>query len=256
MRVKALGAYGGQMPGKNNTAFLVNGELLVDAGTIGLALSIKEQRAIRAALISHAHADHIGALPFLAVNITSNKAPGVVIAGAAEPVKAVAEHLLNGKLWPDFTKITNASGRPVFSYQVLKKDKWQEVAGYRVMPVKVNHTVPTTGFIAGKGTEYLVYSGDTKDTDKLWEKAAKLGKKLKAVFAEVSYPDRLSEFADMTAHLTPFSLLKQLEKLGGLKPKVFAYHLKPEYEKEIAAELKKIKKFSIKAAAEGVTYKI
>lgn len=256
MRVKVLGAYGGQMPGKNNTAFLVNGELLIDAGTVGLALTIKEQRTVRAALISHAHADHIGALPFLAVNITSNKAPGVIIAGAAEPVKAVSEHLLNGKLWPDFTKIANASGKPVFSYQIMKKDKWQEIAGYRVMPVKVNHTVPTTGFIAGKGGEYLVYSGDTKDTDKIWEKAAKLGKKLKAVFAEVSYPDRLSEFADMTAHLTPYSLTVQLGKLKGLKPKVFAYHLKPEYEKEIALELKKITKFSIRPAAEGMTYKI
>lgn len=256
MRVKPLGAYGGQMPGKNNTAFLVNGELLIDAGTIGLALPIKEQRRIRAALISHAHADHIGALPFFAVNITSDKAPGVVIAGAVETVKTVSEHLLNGKLWPDFTKIANAAGNPVFSYQVLKKDKWQDVAGYRVMPVGVNHTVPTTGFIAGKGEEYFVYSGDTKDTDEIWEKAAKIGDRLKAVFAEVSYPDRLSKFAEMTAHLTPFSLGKQLEKLKGLKPKVFAYHLKPEYEKEIAAGFKKIKGFNIRTAGEGATYKI
>ena len=71
MKIKILGCYGGQMPGKNNTAFLLDNDTLIDAGTIALALDIKGQRNIKNILLSHPHLDHIGALPFFGVNIVS-----------------------------------------------------------------------------------------------------------------------------------------------------------------------------------------
>ena len=66
MRLKVLGAYGSDGQGKRPSAFLVDDHVLVDAGTVGGALSVAEQTAITHAVVSHAHLDHTVGLAFLA----------------------------------------------------------------------------------------------------------------------------------------------------------------------------------------------
>ncbi len=65
MKVKVLGAYGSEGPSQRPTAFLVDDRVLVDAGTVGGALSVPEQIEIEYALVSHAHLDHTVGLAFL-----------------------------------------------------------------------------------------------------------------------------------------------------------------------------------------------
>ncbi|MCE5300154.1 MAG: 3',5'-cyclic-nucleotide phosphodiesterase [Spirochaetia bacterium] len=256
MIIKTLGCHGGQLPGRNLTGFLVNGEMLIDGGTVAMNSGLSEQRRIRNILVSHAHLDHTNAIPFFAVNIVSNKTEGVSIAGSAYTLDAIKNHLMNDIIWPDFTKIKNFGGKYVFSYKQLKLNKWEKVGAYRVMAVPVNHTIQCTGFLIGKGNSYIMYSGDTKETEAIWAEAKKLGKKLKAVFVDVAFPDRAGFLAESSCHLTPASFAGQLHKLGGLKPKVFVYHLKPEYLKEIRADMKKIKGYKITIMEDGKTYKI
>ena len=77
MNVRVLGCHGsGQLvPGANGPiqcgtcGFLVNDQLLVDAGTIGSRLFLEEQRRIRVVLLTHLHFDHIRELPTLADNL-------------------------------------------------------------------------------------------------------------------------------------------------------------------------------------------
>ncbi len=256
MKIKTLGCYGGQLPGKNLTGLLLNGDTLIDAGTVALNSTIAEQRKIRNVFISHAHLDHTGSLPFFAVNIVSNKSDGVVITSTEFTINAIKNHLMNGTTWPDFTKINNFGGKPVFKYNPIEENKWQDAGGYKLMAVPVNHTVPCTGFLIGRGSQYMLYSGDTKDTDAIWAEGKKLGKKLKSCFIELAFPDEVAFLAESSCHLTPKSLEKQLEKLLPLKPKIFVYHLKPEYMKEIKAGLKKIKGYKITVLDDGKTYKI
>ena len=47
MKLKALGCYGGNIPGHGMTSFLVNDSLALDAGWVSNALSLKEQDAMR-----------------------------------------------------------------------------------------------------------------------------------------------------------------------------------------------------------------
>jgi cAMP phosphodiesterase len=256
MKIKVLGCSGGQMPGHNQAGFLLDGKILVDAGTIGLKLALAEQRKIRAALISHAHLDHIGALPLFAVNITSNNSGPVSVCAADATLKAIGQHVMNWVIWPDFIKIYNYGGNPVFKYVRLPKKGWLNVEGYRVKAVPVLHSIPANGFIIGKGSSYFLYTGDTKQTDAIWQEAAKLGKKLKSVMIEVAYPDSQRDLAEKSAHLVPQTLSGELAKLGGLRPKVFILHMKPEYIKQIKKELKKIKGYGITAMEEGKTYKV
>jgi phosphoribosyl 1,2-cyclic phosphodiesterase len=69
MRIKVLGASGSEVPGHNCPAFLVDGTFLLDAGTIVLSLTIREQTGIRQILFTHAHFDHIKGIPFLVDNL-------------------------------------------------------------------------------------------------------------------------------------------------------------------------------------------
>ncbi|HDZ87057.1 MAG TPA: MBL fold metallo-hydrolase, partial [Nitrospirae bacterium] len=63
MKIKALGASGSEMPGYNLPAFLIDDELLLDAGTIGLSLSYNRQLRIKDILVTHSHLDHIKGIP-------------------------------------------------------------------------------------------------------------------------------------------------------------------------------------------------
>jgi hypothetical protein len=61
-------------------------------------------------------------------------------------------------------------------------------AGLRIVPVRVNHLVPTVGFLISDERTTILYSGDTYQTEDLWRAASSMPS-LKAAFIEVSYPN-------------------------------------------------------------------
>ncbi|MEI7640597.1 MAG: 3',5'-cyclic-nucleotide phosphodiesterase [bacterium] len=257
MKIKVLGCYGGEVPGKYISGFLLGEDTLVDAGTIGLNLELKAQRKLRNILISHPHLDHICALPFLGGNVLSNKSESLKIVGAKFSLEAIKKYIMNGTVWPDFTKIKNQAGAPVFSYMTISYLKWVTIGKYKIKAIPVNHTVPTNGYLIGEGDSYMLYSGDTKTTEAIWQEGKKLGTKLKAIFVETSFPNERADLADKTGHLTPAVLEAQLKKIGDkAKPKIFIYHIKPEYQQQVEKELKKIKGFDLTLVKQGNTYTI
>ena len=66
MRINILGCGGSKGNGSRPTAFLIDGKLLLDCGTATEVLSLKEFALIDKIIVSHAHIDHIGDLPFIA----------------------------------------------------------------------------------------------------------------------------------------------------------------------------------------------
>ena len=46
MEIRVLGCHGSQLPGFNMTSFLINGTVLVDAGTVTSVLTADEQKNI------------------------------------------------------------------------------------------------------------------------------------------------------------------------------------------------------------------
>src|SRR5438094_8701661 len=65
MKIKVVGSFGSEGQGQRPSAFLVDDKVLVDAGTVGGALTLAEQIEVEYALVSHAHFDHIAGLAFL-----------------------------------------------------------------------------------------------------------------------------------------------------------------------------------------------
>ena len=74
MRVQVLGCAGAELPKHNMPGFLIDRTVLLDAGTIGLALDFQDQKVIENIFITHAHLDHIKAIPFFADNLVTREA--------------------------------------------------------------------------------------------------------------------------------------------------------------------------------------
>ena len=98
MELKILGCYGGSAPGYRLTSFLVNNKVLVDAGSVTSAITIKEQTDIETVLLSHSHLDHVLGIPFLADNINGLKNTPIDIVSVKEVIEPVKDHILNDRI--------------------------------------------------------------------------------------------------------------------------------------------------------------
>jgi ribonuclease BN (tRNA processing enzyme) len=211
---------------------------MVDAGTIGAALRLDEQKRIRHILLSHLHFDHIQGLPTLADNLVEGDSAGgepIQLTSVASVVAGLRVHLFNGAVYPDFFSLPDPQ-HPIYLCRTIQEGVEHEVAELRVQAIRVNHLVPTVGFLIRDETATVLYSGDTYVTDEIWNVAARVPT-LKAVLVETSFPNRLSELARMSKHLTPELVAGELKKLGRPDVPVYIYHLKPRFREEIIGEL-------------------
>ena len=235
MKVRVLGAFGGEGLGHRPSAFLINDRTLLDAGTVTGALSVSEQLSIENALISHSHLDHIAGLVYLTETLGFCETGAAVTVMSIDPVvSALRSAVFNNILWPDFTKIPHADV-PVVKYRTLAEDVEQRVGGLWVTPISVSHTVPTAGFVVHDGSTGLIYSGDTGPTSALWQAARGL-QGIRAVLLECAFPSRLGPLAEIAKHMTPSLIRRELDKLPPDVP-VWIFHVKPQFHEEIAEEL-------------------
>ncbi|WP_020676953.1 3',5'-cyclic-nucleotide phosphodiesterase [Geopsychrobacter electrodiphilus] len=235
MQLKVLGSSGSRAPGFHASCLLINQRLLLDAGTVSFALSLEEQAQIDDVLLTHAHLDHMVDLAFLADNMMGLRTKSIRV-WAPEPVLAmVSEHLLNNKVWPDFTRLPS-SDRPVLRYCPLPPEGPVEIAGLQVSWRQTNHPVHTVGYLFETEHAAILYSGDTSDTEEIWQ----LGRectKLRGAFIETSFPNRLDDLAIRSGHMTPAMLEKQLVKLDRDDVPVYIFHMKQQYLDELQREL-------------------
>jgi cAMP phosphodiesterase len=254
MKIRVLGAYGAEGLGQRPTAFLVNERILIDAGTVGGALTSAEQRLIEHALISHAHLDHVAGLAFLTETIAfagETREP-LTIASVEPVIDALRTGVFNNIAWPDFAQIP--TGAPVMKYRTLVEEAEQRVGDVWVTPVPVTHSVPTTGFIVHDGASGFIFSGDTGPTEAIW-KAARGLRGLRAIILECAYPNRLAALADVACHMTPERIARELAKLPANVP-VWIYHIKPQFHDEIAEELSRIEPARVSIVEQDKTYSL
>lgn len=237
MKIRVLGAFGAEgFVSQRPSAFLVNDRILLDAGTVGGALSVAEQAAIEHALVSHAHLDHVAGLAFLSETLALCEAPRpVTITSLAPIIDGLRTSLFNDIVWPDFSKIPQSA--PVLRYRSLVEEAEQRVGDLWVTPVPVSHAVPTSGFILHDGSSGVMFSGDTGPTEALW-KAARGLRGIRAVILECAYPDRLGELAQLAGHMTPSLVRRELDKLPDAP--VWIYHIKPQLYDEVAEQLSRL----------------
>jgi cAMP phosphodiesterase len=248
--IRVLGCHGSQMPGCNTTSFLLNGKILIDAGTVTTLLSVEEQCNIHYIFVTHAHLDHVRDIMFLADNIGYlQQYRTLVVYGTSYIIEALKTHLFNGVIWPDFSKLPSPE-KPVLKFVTITPGEKVRLDDLDVTAIMVHHVVETVGYTVEAKEGSLVFIGDTGPTDEVWDIANRINN-LKAIFIETSLPDSLKEVADITGHLTPSTLEQELRKLNAHNPDIYLYHMKLQHEKSIQREIALIKNRNIHILQDG-----
>lgn len=249
MKVKVVGSsVDGELSRQFLTSYVIDDTLAVDAGGIGFDGSPESQERIRHILISHAHIDHVASLPILVDNVFKAGKPPLTILGSPAVLESLRSHIFNDVIWPDLIRLSGGTVR----LQEIEDRLPIELAGLRILPVPVNHIVPTQGFIMTDGAASVVFSSDTCPTDEIW-RFANATPNLKAVFLEVAFPDEMAGLAAAAKHLTPTTFAGEVRKLDG-HPRIIAVHIKPRFRAAILEQLGRQGLINVEVVRPGETY--
>ena len=232
MEFRVLGGDGGVAVGFQTTSFLINGSVLFDAGSVATALEPEEQKKVDYIFLSHCHLDHLKDLCFLADNVFAFRKTPIQILGKKHTLQAVQDHIMNDKIWPDFSKLHNGTCNIIEFIEVTDP---LTVDGLKVELIDVNHPVPAVGFIVTEGDKSIMITGDTGPTLEIWERSNKLSN-LKAIFTEIAFPDAHEVVAKAAGHFTPSMFMDEMSKIKTQAP-IYIYHLKPSFYNALRKEI-------------------
>lgn len=232
MKIEILGCSGAVAKGFNTTSILINGEVLVDAGSAASVLDTKRLSGISHILLTHSHIDHIKELPFILDVVCFGKGKGVDIWGSGITLNAIKKHLFNGTIWPKLKQLELDGS--LCRIHTLPADAFS-LNGLCAKGIKAQHISGAKSFMISEGDKHVIFSGDTSYTPGLFNLAASLASKLKLFFVETSFPDKMHEVARLTGHMTPAVIGRELNRLSFSK--VIAYHIKPRYFKDVIRDI-------------------
>jgi ribonuclease BN (tRNA processing enzyme) len=252
MNIRFLGVHNCESLYTRPVTLLIDNALVLDAGGLTSCLSLAAQQGLKVVFLTHHHYDHIRDVPLLAMSLFLS-GNTVDIYSTRTVYDALAAHLLNGRLYPDFLATPEES--PAVNFTVIKPYQEKRIGSYTILAVPVNHGVPAVGYlVTGEHGKALFYTGDTgPGLAVCWEKVSP-----QLLIIEVTTSDRYRDWAKEAGHLTPGLLKEELtgfRKLKGYLPRVITVHMNPLLEGEIAAELETVARdmdTSISLAGEGM----
>jgi len=235
VKVRILGSsVGDTSPRQYVSSYLVNETIAVDAGCLGLHGTPREQEGIRHVFLTHSHFDHTATLPIFVENAWTPTGESPRIYGSSETLDAVQRHIFNDVMWPDFVALSRKM-HPFLHLCPLDTELPVAVDGLRITPIRVNHVVPTVGYVITDDRNAVIIAGDTGPTERLWEVAHQTAG-LRAVFLEACFPNSMKRIAEISLHLTPEMFAREVGKMPpGVK--VIVTHIKVRYHDDVVREL-------------------
>jgi ribonuclease BN (tRNA processing enzyme) len=227
MQIRVLGCSGSIAAGSRTTSFLLDDDVLVDAGTGVGDLSLDELARIDHILVTHSHLDHVLAIGLLADSVTRRRRaaarPPVRVYALTETIDALRRHVFNGVIWPDFSRLPHPD-RPILAFEPVAVGQVLQLGRRAVEVLPACHTVPAVGY-AVQGTQGAwVYTGDTGPNPALWERLRSMP--VAALVIETAFRDDEHVLAELSQHLCPAQLRLELEQLGA-PADVYITHIKP-----------------------------
>lgn len=236
MHIRVLGCSGSIAAGSRTSAFLIDDAVLVDAGTGVGDLTLDEMAAVEHIVLSHSHLDHVLAIGLLADSVTRRRAgrPPVQVHALPQTLQALREHIFNGVIWPDFTRLPSAHA-PVLAFAPFAVGDRLQLGGRVLEVLPALHTVPAVGFAAfGDDGGAWVYTGDTGPNPALWARLAALD--VRVLVIETAFRDDEAPLARISRHLCPAMLETELAQLSQ-SAEVWVTHIKPGEVETVMAEI-------------------
>ena len=237
---------------QHQSCFVVDGCVAFDAGSLAMSASENEIANVRDVVLSHAHLDHISGLPLFIDDLFPVLREPVRVHAEASVIEALEEHVFNWTIYPRFSELANDHG-PVIEYRTFKAGDAFDVRHLNVMPIDVNHKVPSAGFVISDQNATIAISGDTAEADRFWEVVNALDS-LNALFIECAFPNEHEELAEKSFHLTPRKLSLELQRFENKLAPIFAINLKPSYYGSIVRELAELEIDKLEVMKPGCVY--
>jgi ribonuclease BN (tRNA processing enzyme) len=238
MIVRVLGCSGAIAAGCRTTAFLLEDDVLLDAGTGVGDLSLDALARIDHILVSHSHLDHVLSIGLLADSVirlrdAGNRGP-IEVHALPETIAALRAHIFNGVIWPDFTRLPSPE-RPTLELVPFAVGDCLTLGGKRIEVLSASHTVPAVGFgVDGGAAGWWIYTGDTGPNPTLWRRLHEL--RVAHLVIETAFSDEERQLARLSKHLCPTELGYELEQLAG-SVDVHITHIKPGEMDAVMAEI-------------------
>jgi cAMP phosphodiesterase len=237
VKVRVLGCSGAIAKDCRTTSFLIDGEVLVDAGTGVGDLTLDEMNRIDSVLITHSHLDHVAALPLMIDAVAAQRKEPVTVYALTGTIEALRQHIFNNVIWPDFSRIPSPQD-PFIRFQEIQigqtfqlSDKWIEV-------LPAVHTVPAAGFAITAGRGCWVFSGDTERNQAFWDRVNQLNVAMLVI--ETAFSNREKELALRSLHLSPMVLASELDCIArGKNYPIYITHTKPAETELVMSEVQR-----------------
>jgi cAMP phosphodiesterase len=228
MKIRVLGCSGSIAAGSRTTSFLVDDDVLIDAGTGIGDLSLDELARIDHILVTHSHLDHVLGIGLMADTVARKRIGGAPIRVHALPatLEALRKHIFNGVIWPDFTRLPSAE-QPLLAFEPFAVGESVALGARRAEVLPAEHTVPAVGFaLTGPdpAAGAWVLTGDTGPNPALWRRLT--GLRIAHLIIETAFSDEEQALARISAHLCPTTLAQELARLEG-EVDVHITHIKP-----------------------------
>jgi cAMP phosphodiesterase len=234
-------------------SFLINDEVAIDAGAIGLLADLRRQRRVKHVFITHEHLDHIATLPIFLENVYDPGPECVEVLASREVLGFLHDDMFNGRVWPDFIDLSRPNDAFVKT-TAIEPLRPITRAGLTITPVPVSHGIDTTGLVVDDGQSAVAFPSDTGPTECFWKQLASLDR-LTAVFLEASFPRSLADLAAITGHLSTATFADEIGKLPR-QVRWIVVHRKARYAAQIASELENLGLANVELVRPGHVYEL
>ena len=237
MKVRVLGCSGAIAKDCRTTSFLIDAQILVDAGTGVGDLTLAEMATIDGVFLSHSHLDHVAALPLMVDAVASQRSHPLKIYALKGTIAALKAHIFNDVIWPDFSRLPRGDA-PFIRFVEISVGEQLHLFGKRIEVLPATHTVPAAGFAVNEGGANWVYTGDTERNPALWARLNEMP--ISMLVIETAFSNREKDLAKKSLHLSPHSLSQELDCIAkGVRYPIFITHTKPAETDLIMAEIQR-----------------